>query len=64
MFEDADPGFVDAAAGDFRLRPDAQLSAAVGFRPMPMDEIGLWEDTYRASRPVDTTPVELPDWRP
>ncbi len=64
VFEDADPGFVDAAAGDYRLRPDAELFTTVGFRPIPMDEIGLYEDSYRASWPVDTTPVELPDWRP
>jgi hypothetical protein len=64
VFEDADPGFVDASAGDYRLQPDAELLNTVGFRPIPMDEIGLYEDVYRASWPVDTTPVEMPDWRP
>ncbi len=35
-----DPGFVDAAAGDYRLRPDAPLFARIGFRPLPLDEAG------------------------
>jgi hypothetical protein len=64
VFGDADPGFVDAAAGDYRLQPKAELLNTVGFRPIPIDEIGLYEDDYRASWPVDATPVELPDWRP
>jgi len=41
VFEDADPGFVDAAAGDYRLQPDAELLSAVGFRPIPMCLPGL-----------------------
>lgn len=64
VFTDADPGFVDAAAGDFRLKPGAPLFATVGFRPIPLEEIGLYADTYRASWPVVTTPAALPDWRP
>jgi hypothetical protein len=64
VFPDTDPGFVDAAAGDFRLQPGAPLLATVGFRPIPLDEIGLYADTYRATWPVVTTPATLPDWRP
>lgn len=64
LFEDVDPGFVDAANDDYRLRPDAPLFNTVGFRPIPMDEIGLYEDDYRASWPVETTPADKPDWRP
>jgi len=63
VFEEADPGFVDAAAGDFRLRPGAELFNTVGFRPLPLEEIGLYQDRYRASWPVRTTPVQVPDWR-
>ena len=37
-----DPGFVDALNGDFRFRPDAPLFSQVGFRPIPMNEIGLY----------------------
>jgi Right handed beta helix region len=63
VFDDRDPGFVDAAKGDYRLRPAAPALASVGFRPIPAEEIGLYPDTYRASWPVVTTPVPLPDWR-
>jgi hypothetical protein len=39
---DADTGFVDAARGDFRLRPDAEvLKRLPGFQPIPFDQIGL-----------------------
>lgn len=62
VFED-DPGFVDAAGGDFRLKPDAALFDRVAFRPIPAEEIGLYADAYRASWPVVTTPVPMPDWR-
>jgi len=50
---DEDPGFVDPARGDFRLRPGASISARIGFRPIPADEIGLYAHPYRASWPVD-----------
>lgn len=40
-------GFMDAATGDFR--PTAPLFATVGFRPIPMGEIGLYQDEYRSS---------------
>jgi hypothetical protein len=63
VFADDNPGFVDAAAGDFRLLPDAALFQTVGFKPIPVDEIGLYADAYRATWPVHTTPVALPDWR-
>ncbi len=63
VFEDTDPGFVDAPAGDYRLRPDAPLFESVGFRPIPLDQIGLYPHPHRASWPVETTPVPLPDWR-
>jgi len=44
----ADPGFVDAAKGDFRLKPDAEVFRRIAFRPIPVDEIGLYHDDYRA----------------
>ena len=49
FFAEDDPGFVDAAGEDFRLRADAPLFARVGFRPIPVEEIGLYEDEFRAS---------------
>ncbi len=63
VYLEEDPGFVDAARADFRLRPDAPLFGQLGFRPIPVEEIGLYEDEYRASWPVTSTPVEVPDWR-
>ena len=61
-WEEGDPGFVDAEAGDFRLRDDAPVRA-LGFEPLPLDEIGLYEDERRASWPV--TPEPPPEgWRP
>ena len=63
-FAEADPGFVDAISGDFRLKPNAPLLAKVGFRPIPVAEIGLYSDEHRATWPVTTTPVSKPDWRP
>lgn len=44
------PGFVTAATGNFRLKADAPLFASVGFRPIPVDEIGLYADQWRAVR--------------
>jgi hypothetical protein len=64
VFGERNPGFVDAANGNYLLKPAAALFATVGFRPIPVDEIGLYQDTYRASWPVVTTPDAVPDWRP
>jgi len=49
-----DPGFVDPAKGDFRLHPDTPLLARIGFRPIPVEEIGLYQDEFRASWPGTT----------
>lgn len=43
VFADKNPGFVDPEAGDFRLRADSELLRTVGFRPIPVDEIGLYK---------------------
>jgi len=37
-----DPGFVDAAKGDFTLKPDSPLVQGGAFRPIPFGEIGLY----------------------
>jgi hypothetical protein len=38
---DQDPGFVDAARGNFQLRPDAEVfNRLPGFQPIPFDKIG------------------------
>jgi hypothetical protein len=62
VFED-DPGFVNAEGGDFALKPDAALYETVGFRPIPVQEIGLYDDAYRASWPVHTVVAALLNWR-
>jgi hypothetical protein len=63
VYKDENPGFADPTHQDFRLRPDAPLIRGNGFRPIPVDEIGLYHDEYRATWPVSSTPVDVPDWR-
>ncbi len=52
---EGDPGFVDAARGDYRLKPDSPLLKR-GFTPLPLDQIGLVNDGTRASWPVVAEP--------
>ena len=47
-----DPGFVAVATGDYRLAKNAPVLNHIGFRPIPVNEIGLYEDEYRATWPV------------
>ena len=44
-----DPGFVDAAGGNFALNGDSQVLDEIGFQPIPFGEIGLYEDEFRAA---------------
>jgi hypothetical protein len=60
-YPDEDPGFVDAAKEDFRLKRNPPLLQRIGFRPIPVEEIGLYEDEHRASWPVDMPAVSLRD---
>jgi hypothetical protein len=61
MFENhepaGDPGFVDPEAGDFHLDAGAEIAHTLGFRPIPVDEIGLYESLQRASWPVPAEPI-------
>ncbi len=50
-----DPHFVDAANGDFRLRADSP-AWQLGFQPIPVEQIGLYQDANRASWPVPPVP--------
>ena len=43
-----DPGFVDRAKADFRLRSGSP-ALAIGFKPIPFNQIGLVKDEYRKS---------------
>jgi hypothetical protein len=47
----ADPLFVDRAAGDYRLKPDSP-AFKLGFKPIPVDKIGPYQDELRASWPI------------
>ncbi len=50
-FVDGDPGFVDAAHLDFRLKDDSPVFK-LGFKPLPYDEIGLLKQkTWRKFLP-------------
>jgi hypothetical protein len=45
------PGLVDPEHGDFRLKPGAP-AAAIGFKPIPFDQIGLVTDDFRLRLPA------------
>jgi hypothetical protein len=52
---DRDPGFVNAAKGNFALRPDSQVFKQLpGFQPIPFAKIGLYKDELRPTLPVQT----------
>ena len=50
-----DPLFLDRANADFRLRPDSP-AFKLGFKPIPIEKIGLYPDDRRASWPVPDAP--------
>ena len=52
---DQDPDFVDPAAGDFQLRSDSP-AYKLGFRRIPIEEIGPYKDPRRASWPIKQPP--------
>lgn len=58
-----DAGIAAAARERWNLSPDCDLVLRLGIRPIPVDEIGLYEDKTRASWPVISTPVAVPEWR-
>ena len=48
-----DPGFVNMAKMNFRLKPDAQVFKDLpGFQPIPFEKIGLFIDEYRRKLPT------------
>jgi hypothetical protein len=60
---DHDPGFVDAAQGDYRLRPEAEVFQRLpGFQPIPVEKIGVYQSPLRASWPIQeaAAPGEKP----
>jgi len=51
---DDDPGFVDPANMDFALEDDSVVYEKIpDFQPIPFHNIGLYDDSYRASWPPD-----------
>ncbi len=51
----ADPLFVDAEHGDYRLQPNSP-AFALGFKQIPVDRIGPQQDASRASWPIVEAP--------
>jgi len=51
----ADPQFVDAKRGDYRLRPDSP-ALKLGFKPLPYERMGLYPSAERATWPVADDP--------
>jgi hypothetical protein len=50
-----DPGFIDFANDDLRLRPDAKAYTDMpGFVPIPLEMAGLYNDEYRSDAAVAT----------
>ncbi len=47
----ADPQFVAPATDDYRLKPGSP-AFALGFKPIPVDQIGPYQDELRASWPI------------
>ena len=47
----ADPLFVDAENDDYRLKPDSP-AFELGFKPIPVERIGPYEDPLRATWPI------------
>lgn len=59
----ADPMFVDAKHGDFRLKPESP-ALKQGFEPIPLDKIGPYADDARATWPIQEAEGvrEHPEW--
>ncbi len=61
---DSDPGFVNMGKNDFRLKRDSKIfSDLPGFKPIPVDQIGLYVDEYRKRLPNDEEAGRTPKSR-
>ncbi len=47
----ADPMFVDAAHDDFHLKPESPALTKIGFKPLPIEKMGLYKDELRPTWP-------------
>ena len=57
---DIDPKFVDEANCNFNLSEDSPAFTKMGFKKIPFDKIGLYQDKHRASWPVEHAVTPLP----
>lgn len=62
-FVNQDPHFIAPEKGDFRLKEDSPAFKAIGFKPIPIAKMGLYESPLRASWPVVRVPP-VPDQYP
>ncbi len=61
LITDGDPGFVDPAKGDFRLRADSAVFAKLpGFKPVPFERMGLIASELRPNPVRETWPYAPP----
>jgi len=57
---DRDPGFINAAKGDFRLEPTSEVfSKLPGFQPIPFEKIGLIKNVLRPTVLNEPCPYDL-----
>ena len=60
-----DPGFVDAAKGNYALKPGSEVFTKIpGFQPIPFDKIGLHIDEFRRSLPPPQELQRTPEYSP
>ncbi len=53
LITDEDPGFVDAAKMNFQLKGDSIVYRKIpGFKQIPFEKIGPYQDQYRATWPI------------
>jgi hypothetical protein len=45
----ADPLFIDVEKDDFRLKPESPAITKLGFKPLPIDQMGLYKDEWRTA---------------
>ena len=56
-FTEGDPGFVDPGGGNYQLKDESPVYAQIpGFRKIPFDDIGLYDDEYRQMLPSRKEP--------
>jgi len=60
-----DPGFVDAAKGDYSFRKDSEVFTKIpGFQQIPFEKMGLKTDKYRKKLPTDEEAGRTPEQNP